>query len=489
MANTFATAAAPPRMTARQRATLVVLLGAQFMFAVDFSILTVALPEIQGDLGFGIDSLQWVVTAFALTAAGFMLLFGRIGDLFGRKRLFLFGMLMLTVSSLVGGLATSPEMMIIARTAQGLATAIVTPSGMALITTSFPEGPLRNRALGLNGALLSLGFAVGAVLGGVLTDLLSWRWNFLINIPVGIVLFVAALGLITESRSPNRPKLDVPGAITVTLGLLALVFGLTGAERAGWSSPETLVSLGAAIVLLVSFYLIELKSSAPLAPVSVLHSNSVRWGNLGGLLTFSMESGMAFLLTLYMQQVLDLSPFQAGLMFGFLGTGAFLGGSLSSKVIGRLGAKNTLVLGLVVQAVNTGVLFWLGQEMTVSVAVVLLTTFVGGFGHVLAIVSYTVVSTSGISDDEQGLATGLATMTQQIGFTLGTPVVSAIAATQYGELHDGVATPAGVLSGTTFGFLVDGLIILAGAVLIAIFLRTAVAPALGAREATENVSA
>lgn len=459
-------------MTARQKAIMVVLLGAQFMFAVDFSILTVALPRLQGDIGFSIDGLQWVVTAFALTAAGFMLLFGRIGDLFGRKKLFLFGMLLLAGSSLVGGLAETPEVMIAARVAQGLATAIVTPSGMALITTSFPEGPMRNRALGLNGALLSLGFASGAVLGGVLTDALSWRWTFFINVPVGILLFIAAVVSISESRSDERPKLDLPGAVTVTLGLLALVYGLTGAERNGWTSPQTLIALGAAVVLLVAFYVTELKSPAPLAPVQVLHSNSVRWGNLGGLITFSMESAMAFLLTLYMQQVLDLSPMEAGLMFGFLGIGAFLGGTFASKVIGRLGAKNTLVWGLVIQAVNTGVLFWLGEAKLVSVLVVLATTFIGGFGHVLAIVTYTVVATSGIPDREQGLATGLATMTQQIGFTLGIPIMSTVAATQYDHLSGGVATKGDVLAGTTLGFLVDGLVVLVFAVAIAVFLRS-----------------
>ncbi len=463
----------PVRITGKQQAILIVLLGAQFMFAVDFSILTVALPKLQQALGFSIDNLQWVVSAFALTAAGFMLLFGRIGDLFGRKKLFLFGMILLTASSLVGGLAATPTIMIIARVAQGLATAIVTPSGMALLTTSFPEGPLRNRALGLNGALLSLGFGSGAVLGGVLTDVLSWRWNFLINVPVGVGLFIAALLTITESRADDRPRLDVPGAITVTLGLLALVWGLTGAEHNGWTSPQTLVALVVAVVLLVGFYLIELTAPAPLAPVRVLHSNTVRWGNLGGLITFSMESAMAFLLTLYLQQVLRLSPIQAGLMFGFLGIGAFLGGTVASTVIGRLGAKSTLILGLVVQSVNIGVLFWLGEAKAISVIVVLATTFIGGFGHVLAIVSYTVVATSGIADDEQGLATGLATMTQQIGFTLGIPVMSTIATARYGVLHDGVPTQIGVLTGTTFAFLIDGLIVLAGALLIGAFLRSA----------------
>lgn len=478
-------------MTGKQRAILVVLLGAQFMFAVDFSILTVALPRLQEELGFGIDSLQWVVTAFALTAAGFMLMFGRIGDLFGRKKLFLCGMVLLTISSLVGGLATTPTILIIARVAQGLATAIVTPAGMALLTTTFPEGPVRARALGLNGALLSLGFGSGAVLGGVLTDVLSWRWTFLLNVPVGVLLFVAAVVTIAESRSDDRPKLDVPGTVTVTLGLLALVWGLTGAERNGWAAAETLIPLACAIILLVSFYAIELKAPAPLAPVRVLRSNSVRWGNLGGLITFSMESAVAFLLTLYLQQVLELTAMQAGLMFGFLGTGAFLGGTFASRFIERLGSKNTLIWGLIVQAANTIVLFWLGEAKLISVIVVLATMFIGGFGHVLAIVAYTVVATSGIPDSEQGLATGLATMTQQIGFTLGIPVMSTIAATQFGQLHNGVATKEGVLAGTTLGLLVDGLIILAGALAISAFLRSATPkpPSTGDAEHGHSVAA
>jgi EmrB/QacA subfamily drug resistance transporter len=462
-----------PRMTGKQKAILIVLLGAQFMFAVDFSILTVALPKIGSDLGFGLDSLQWVSTAFALTAAGFMLLFGRVGDLVGRKKLFLIGMALLTVSSLVGGLATSPELMIAARVAQGLATAIVTPSGMALITTSFEEGPLRTKALGLNGALLSLGFAGGAVLGGVLTDLLSWRWDFFINVPVGVGLFIAGLLVISESRSEDRPKLDVPGSITVTAGLLAFVYGITSAERVGWDSPQTWGVLLVAAVLLVAFYVIELRAAAPLAPVRILKANSVKWGNLGGLVTFSMESALSFLLTLYLQQVLDLNPFQTGLMFGFLGLGAFLGGTFASKIIARVGAKGSLVSGLIVQGVMTGALFWLSENKSVGIAAVLVTTFIGGFGHVLAIVGYTVVATSGIEDSEQGLATGLAAMTQQIGFTLGIPVMSAVAASQYGELTGGVASTAGVLNGTTFGILVDGLVVLAGALIIALLLRTA----------------
>lgn len=218
---------AEARMTGRMRLVLVVLLLAQFMLAVDFSILNVALPVIGQGLGFSLGGLQWIATAFALAAVSFTLLFGRVADLVGRRRLFLGGMALLGVSSLVGGLATGPEMLMAARVAQGLATAAVTPAGLSLLTASFPEGPLRAKALGLNGALMSAGFTTGAILGGVLTDLLSWRWAFLVNVPVALAVLLVAPAVIAESRPAVRPRLDIPGAVTVTGGLLALVYGLT----------------------------------------------------------------------------------------------------------------------------------------------------------------------------------------------------------------------------------------------------------------------
>lgn len=225
-----APAVAPsPRMTARQKLVLTLLLGAQFMIAVDFSILNVALPVVGEGLGFPLSRLQWIATSFALAAAGFTLLFGRVADLVGRKRLFLAGMAVLGVSSLLGGLATSPEVLLVARVLQGLATAAVTPAGLALLTTAFKEGPLRERALGLNGALMSAGFTAGAILGGLLTDLLSWRWAFFVNVPVAALVLVLAPSVITDSRPDRRPRLDVPGAATVTGGLLLLVYGLTQA--------------------------------------------------------------------------------------------------------------------------------------------------------------------------------------------------------------------------------------------------------------------
>ncbi|MFI1935583.1 MFS transporter, partial [Streptomyces purpureus] len=288
----------PTVMTGRLRLVLVVLLVAQFMLAVDFSILNVALPVIGKGLGFSLANLQWIATSFALCAAGFTLFFGRVADLFGRRRLFLAGLALLGISSLVGGLATSPELLLIARVAQGLATAAVTPAGLSLLTTAFPEGPLRDRALGLNGALMSAGFTTGAILGGVLTDLLSWRWSFFINVPVALAVLIIAPSVIKESKPETRPKLDIPGAITVTAGLLALVFGMTQAGEHGWTSPTALISLALGVLLLILFYVVEKHSSSPLVPVSVLKRRTVAWGNIAGLIAFVTETSLVFLMTL-----------------------------------------------------------------------------------------------------------------------------------------------------------------------------------------------
>ena len=399
-----------------------------------------------------------------------MLLFSRIGDRIGRRRIFLAGMTLLTIGSLVGGIAPNPAVLIVGRVAQGLATAAVMPAALALLTTSYPEGPLRNRALGSNGALLSLGFAAGALLGGVLTDALSWRWNFFVNVPVGIVILICAPLVIAPSRAEQAKRLDLPGAVTVTLGLLALIYGLTGVQAHGWGSAQTLVTLAAAVVLLVGFIFIELRVPDPLAPLRVLTRKTVKWGNLAGLVTLSMQSGLAFLLTLYMQEVLGLSVFATGLAFAVVGLGVFCGGLLAPKVVARFGPRGTLLLGLAVQAIATGALALAGDRIGIGMTIVLIGSAIGGFGHVWAVVSYTITATSALPDSEQGLATALTSMTQQIGFTVGIPVLSAIAAARIGT-----PSPAGkahaILDGVTFGIVVDAVLCVLGAVLIAFFLR------------------
>jgi EmrB/QacA subfamily drug resistance transporter len=456
----------PHQLTGRLKLVLAVLLVAQFMLAVDFSILNVALPDIGRGLGISLGNLQWIATAFALCAGGFTLLFGRIADLFGRRRLFLVGLAVLGLASLAGGLATSPAMLITARVFQGLATAAVTPAGLSLMTTSFPEGPARDRALGLNGALMSAGFTTGAVLGGVLTDLLSWRWAFFINVPVAFVVLLIAPSVIKESRPQTRPRLDLPGAGTVTLGLLALVFGFTQAGRDGWGSTVTLGSLAAGVVLLALFYAVERRQRSPLMPVTVLRRPTVAWGNAAGLLAFLTETSLVFLLTLYLQKVLGFSPLQAGLSFGVLGLGTVTGGSFAPRIVGRIGTRAALVYGGLIQAAATFALLGLSASTGGSLALLLIATFVGGVGNMVVIVGFMITATSGLPDQEQGLATGLATMTQQIGITMGTPIMSAVAT---GAMASSAATA--VLHGVSVAITVDAALVVLGVVIAAVCLR------------------
>ncbi|MFF7978634.1 MFS transporter [Streptomyces sp. NPDC007901] len=458
---------APAVLTPRLRLVLVLLLAAQFMLAVDFSILNVALPVIGEGLGFSLAHLQWIGTAFALCAAGFTLLFGRVADLFGRRRLFLGGLVVLGAASLVGGLAQNPEVLITARVLQGLATAAVTPAGLALMTTSFPEGPLREKALGLNGALMSAGFTTGAILGGLLTDLLSWRWAFFINVPVAVAVLIVAPTVIKESRPDERPKLDVPGAVSVTLGLLAVVLGLTQAGEHGWGSASALLSLSAGVLLLIVFWAVERKVSAPLVPLGVLGRRSVAWGNVAGLIAFLTETSLVFLLTLYLQEVLGFSPLAAGLSFGVLGIGTVVGGSVAPRAIGRIGSKRTLITGGILQTVFTAALLGLGDDRS-WMWLLLVATFAGGVGNMLVIVGFMVTATSGLADHEQGLATGLATMTQQIGITMGTPVMSAVAT----AATTGTGASA-VLGGLRTAIAVNAALVLLGTLTSAVFLRGA----------------
>ncbi|MEU5689510.1 MFS transporter [Streptomyces venezuelae] len=452
----------PATMNRRQKLVLALLLGSQFMIAVDFSILNVALPVVGEGLGFALADLQWIATSFALAAAGFTLLLGRIADLFGRKRLFVGGMALLGLSSALGGLATSPEVLLTARVLQGLATAAVTPAGLALLTTAFREGPLRDRALGLNGALMSAGFTTGAVLGGVLTELLSWRWAFFVNVPVAAAVVALAPGLLTDSRIVCRHRLDLPGAVTVTGGLLALVLGLTRAGESGWTEPVAVGALLAGAGLLAVFWFVEQRSPAPLVPVRIMRRRSVVWGNTAGLVAFATETSLVFLMTLYLQEVLGYSALATGLAFGVLGVGTVAGGLLGGRAVSRFGGRATILGGGVVQAAATVSLVALGTSGG-WLYLLLAATFVGGVGNMLLIVGFMVTATSGVADSEQGLATGLATMTQQVGITLGIPVMSAIVAARTG----GHADARGVLSGVSVAVAVNSALVLGASLLVA----------------------
>lgn len=449
------------RFTTAQTIAMAVLLTANFTLAVDFSILNVALPHIGDDLGFATSSLQWIVTSFALCAAGFTLFFGRVADLFGRRRLFLIGIVLLGVSSLAGGLASAPVLLLTARIGQGMATAMVTPAALSLMTTMFPEGPARSRALGLNGALMAAGFTAGAVLGGLLTGAVSWRWAFFINVVVAVAVFVVGPFVLREPARGPRPRLDVPGAVTITIALLALVLGIDAAGHRGWTHPGTWGPILAAVVLVVVFLLIESRVAEPLVAPGLLRRRSIGGGNAAGVLAFGTFTSLVFLLTLYLQQILGYSAISAGLALGVLGVGTVLGGLLAPTIIGRTGARTAIIAGLLVQAATTAPLAFAGDSRQWLLPLLVL-TFVGGVANLVAIVGYVVVSTSGVPADQQGLATGLVTMSQQVGITLGTPVMSAIAT--------GVVA-ATLLPGLQLAIGINAGIALGTAVLLAVVLR------------------
>ncbi|MFJ6535924.1 MFS transporter [Paenarthrobacter sp. NPDC091711] len=455
-------------MTPKQRLALIVLLTASFTLAVDFSILNVALPAIGSDVGFSLDNLQWVATAFALCAAGLTLLFGRVADLAGRRKMFLIGMALLGAASLGGGLAAEPAVLLLARVGQGIATAMVVPAALSLLLVSFPEGPLRDKALGLNGSLMAAGFTTGAILGGLLTDLLSWRWAFFINVPVAAAVLLIAPVVLAESRPTSKLRLDVPGAITVTLGLFALVFGFTHAAAHSWTNPLTLGALAAAVVLFAVFAVVESRAPHPLVPLAILKRSNVAWGNVAGVLAFVTETSLVFLLTLYLQQVLGYTPLGAGLSFAVLGLGTVLGGMVGPKVIARVGSKNAMVYGFVVQALATGALVLLSSDPA-SIGLLLVATFMGGVANLVVIVGFMVTATSGLPEADQGMATGLATMSQQIGITMGIPVMSAVFTAQL--LAVGASDAPAVLSGVTVAIAVNAALCLAAAAAVAVFLK------------------
>ncbi|MEU9414798.1 MFS transporter [Streptomyces sp. NPDC048272] len=443
------------RLTGRAKLVLFVLCAAQFMVALDFSVLNVALPVLGKDLGLSQSALQWAVTAFALPSGGFLLLFGRIADLHGRKRLFLTGLALFGAASLLTTVAWDPASFLTGRVLQGLGAAVIVPTGMSLLTTTFPEGPLRDKALGISGTLLSLGFTIGMVLGGVMTDTLGWRSTMGLLAAASVVVLAVAPRLLPESRTPERPRLDVPGAVTVTGGLLALIYALSTAAQRGFHGADVWVTLVAGPVLLLAFVVVESRSSAPLVSLPMLRRRTVAWGNFGGLVTFSMMSTVVFVLTLYLQETLHLSAFLTGLVFGVQGVASAVAGSYASRVIGRFGARRTLVGSLLGQGLFTAALLALGTGSGALLATVAVS--LASMCHLGAIISYGVTVTSGVRDEEQGLATGLVTTTQQVGITIGIPLLGVLA-----------TTGPSLFDGTRWVLAVDAAIVVAAAALVAL---------------------
>jgi EmrB/QacA subfamily drug resistance transporter len=447
---------------------LALLLLVQFMVVLDIAIVNVALPSIQIDLEFSQENLQWVISAYALLFGGFLLLGGRAADLLGRRRLFLAGIVVFTVASLVSGLAWSEASLIGARAFQGLGAAIVTPAALSIISTTFAEGEDRNKALGAWGAVGAFGAVAGVLLGGVLTDLLSWEWIFFVNVPVGIAAFVATPFLIGESRDATAKSFDFPGAVLVTGGLVVLVYAITQANDYGWTSVETIGLFAASAALLAGFLGWEARSKDPLMPFSIFRLRTLVGANLAGLILGTAMFGMFLMLTLYMQQVLGYSPLRTGVAYLAVAGTAIFWSALAAQLVTRVGVKPVLIVGMT--ALTAG-LVWFTQ---VSVGGSYVADLLPGFllisvGLGFSFVPISIAALAGVKASEAGLASGLINTSQQIGGALGIAALSSIAtSTTSNEVSNGTALNFALTNGFHDAFIAGGIVAFIG-ILVAVF--------------------
>jgi EmrB/QacA subfamily drug resistance transporter len=410
-------------------AVLAVCCIAQFMVVLDVSIVNVALPQMKADLGLTTTGQQWVVNAYTLTFAGFLMLGGRAADLFGRRRVFLLGLGLFTLCSLIGGLAQNGAWLITARAAQGVGGAILAPATLSLLTSKFTDPQERRRALGAWSATAASGAAVGVLAGGVLTDLLDWRWVLIVNVPIGILLLIGASLALTESRSENASRsLDVPGALTITAGLAVLVYGIVSTDSHAWGSPFTVVTLAIGVALLGLFVAIEARfASSPLIPLSVFRRRSLVAANGVAVTIGAALFGMYFFLSLYLQQANGYSPLKAGLAFFPAGIFTMVGSLAGTRIVNRLGPRRQLILGPGLTAVG---LLWLTQATAGAsyLSHVFGPLVLVGVGLGLSFVPMTIAATAGMPPHQAGLASGLINTTRQVGGAVGLAVMATVAA-------------------------------------------------------------
>jgi EmrB/QacA subfamily drug resistance transporter len=415
---------------------------AQFMVILDATIVNVALPSIQSDLDFSASGLQWVVNVYTLVFGGFLLLGGRAGDLFGRRRLFVIGVTIFTVASLLDGLAPSSGFLIAARALQGLGGALVSPAALSIVTTTFAEGRDRARALGVWSAIAVGGGAVGLIVGGVLTEYLSWRWNFFVNVPVGIATLLLSLRFVPESRAEGeRRGFDLAGAATVTGGLMVLVYAIVGANEHGWASARTLGLLAAAAVLLAAFIVVEQRSVRPLVRLSIFRVRSLTAANITMLAVAGGIFAIFFFASLYLQDILDFSPVEAGLSFLPLTGAIILAAGAAQALVTRIGVRTVVLTGMVLGAVGLVMMSFISVGGSYAVDV-LPGLVVLGIGLGLTFVPLTLIATTGVRSDDAGLASGLFNASQQIGGALGLAILSTLAANRTTSVIADLGHPA-----------------------------------------------
>lgn len=405
---------------------LAILAAAQFMVVLDATIVNVALPAIQKALGFTTDAqLQWVVTAYALLFGGFLLLGGRLADLFGRRKIFLAGVILFAAASLFGGFAQNPGQMIIFRGLQGLGGALLAPAALSLVLTIFKEGSERNKAMGVWSMVSAGGGAIGLMLGGLLTQYVDWRWIFFINIPIAIGVVLAALKYVPTSLPVEKQRVDVTGAVTITGSLMSLVYALAKAPELGWTDIQTLLTLGLSVVLMVAFIVNELRVKHPLITLSIFKRRNVTGGSILQLLMPAAMFGMFFYLSIYMQQILHYSPTKTGAAnLPFTLTIMVVAGWLA-KNMRKVNAKAVLVIAPLLVA--AGLVFF----ARIPVHAHYLTDILPGIilmaaGMAAIFVTTTLVTTSGVSHKESGLVSGLLNTGQQVGGAIGLAVLTVV---------------------------------------------------------------
>jgi EmrB/QacA subfamily drug resistance transporter len=454
----------------RKWLALALLSVVQFMVILDIAIVNVALPSIKVDLGFSQENLQWVISAYALVFGGFLLLGGRAADLLGRRRIFLAGLVVFTIASLFAGLAWSEASLIGARTFQGLGAAIITPAALSILSTTFVEGRERNIALGVWGAVGGFGAAAGVLLGGILTDALSWEWIFFVNVPVGATALLLTPLLLHESRDARVKRFDLPGAVLVTSGLSSLVYAITQAGQEGWLAGKTLAFFAASLALLTGFVAWERRHPEPLMRFGILRTKTVTGANAAGLILGTATFAMFLMLTLYMQQVLGYSAMKTGVSYLAVAGTAILWSAVAAQLVTRVGVKPVLVTGMT--ALTAGLVYFTQVSVDGSYVANLLPGFLlVGIGLGFSFVPISIAALAGVQPAEAGLASGLINTSQQIGGALGIAALSTIATSRTDDaLASGSALHVALVDGFQGAFfagvIVAGLGIVAALTLI-----------------------
>jgi EmrB/QacA subfamily drug resistance transporter len=464
---------------------LLLLCAGDLMIVLDSTIVNVALPSIQADLGFSGTSLAWVVNAYLLTFGGFLLLGGRLGDLFGHRRLFLIGIAFFTAASVACGLSTTQGLLVAARAIQGVGGAVVSAVALSLIMNLFTEPAERAKAMGVFGFVLAGGGSIGVLLGGVLTDLLSWHWIFLVNVPIGVIVYALSLKLLPAERGVAAGgRIDVAGAVTVTASLMLAVYAIVNGNDKGWTSAQTLGLLAAAVVLMGVFLAIESRVASPLVPLKIFRLRNVATSNIAGILWAAAMFSWFFMSALYLQKVLGYSPLKVGLAFlpANLIMGAFSLG-LSAKLVMRFGFRIPLTAGLLLAAAGL-VLFARAPVDGKFVVDVLPSMILLAFGAGMAFNPMLLAAMSDVEPSESGLASGVVNTSFMMGGALGLAILASLAASRTSSLRaSGDEALAALNGGYHVAFLVGAAFAAAAAAVGGLFLRTSTAAAHGQIEA------